>query len=125
MTLTKYILWYLLPLLLYSSFIFYTSSFPNLPTIRGVVTQEPVPEGAWTGDQIEHILVYSFLAFLFYRAIMQTKYHRVGVVAAILFCVVFGLIDEMHQAFVPGRTFSLLDILWNFIGSLFVRLIAS
>ncbi len=125
MTPTRYILLYLLPLVLYSSFIFYTSSISDLPTIRGIMTQEPVPKGAWTGDQIEHIAVYSVLAFLFYRAVMQTRYKNVGVIATIFFCVAFGLLDEVHQAFVPGRTFSLLDLFWNFIGSLFVRVVAS
>ncbi|MEK6867983.1 MAG: VanZ family protein [Nanoarchaeota archaeon] len=119
----KYILLYLLPLFLYAGAIVYSSTISDLPTIRGVVTSEPVPKGAWTGDELEHIAVYALLAFLFFRAIMQTKYQHVGVATTIIFCIVFGLFNEFQQAAVPERTFSMKDILWNFIGSLFVKLL--
>lgn len=117
----KYILFYLLPLFLYAGAIVYSSSISDVPTIRGVVTGEPVPKGAWTGDEIEHVLAYALLAFLFFRAIMQTKYQHVGVAVTIAFCIVFGFWNELQQSFIPERSFSLIDMLWNFIGSLFVK----
>lgn len=99
----------------------YSSTISDLPTIRGIVTSEPVPKGAWTGDEIEHIVVYALLAFLFYRAFMRTKYSNVGVAVTIIFCIGFGLFNEFQQAAVPERSFSMMDVLWNFVGSLFVK----
>ena len=99
----------------------YLSSLSDMPTIRGIVTQESVPKGAWTGDDIEHIIEYSILAFLFYRAFVQTKYQKSAVVATVLFCVAFGLFDELHQFFVPLRTLSLRDLFWDLVGGSTVR----
>ena len=101
----------------------YSSTISDLPTIRGIVTNEPVPKGAWTGDEIEHIAVYALLAFLFYRAFIQTKYQHIGVAATIMFCIIFGFFNEFQQAAVPERTFSMMDVLWNFVGSLIVKLL--
>ncbi|PIN77019.1 hypothetical protein COV16_07460 [Candidatus Woesearchaeota archaeon CG10_big_fil_rev_8_21_14_0_10_34_8] len=117
---TKYILFYLIPLILYACFIIYLSSIPVLPTIRGVITDEPVPKGAWTGDEVEHIIEYAILAFLFYRAVIQTKYKNIGIVGTIVFCVLFGISDEIHQNFVLERTSSILDLSWDFVGSLII-----
>lgn len=36
---------------------------------------------------------------------------------AFLFAVAYGLTDEVHQAFVPGRTASIFDVLANTIGA--------
>ena len=35
------------------------------------------------------------------------------------FCVLFAVLDELHQAFVPGRTSSIRDIVLGSVGSLF------
>lgn len=119
----KYILFYLIPLFLYAGAIAYSSTISDFPTIRGVVTEEPVPEGAWTGDEVEHILAYAFLAFLFYRAIKETKYQHVGITAAIVFCAAFGFWNELQQSFIADRSFSMMDMFWNFLGSLVVKVL--
>ena len=119
----RYILFYLIPLFLYAGAIAYSSTISDFPTIRGVVTQEPVPEGAWTGDEIEHILAYAFLAFLFFRAIKETKYHHLGITATIIFCISFGFWNELQQSFIAERSFSMMDMFWNMLGSLFVKLL--
>lgn len=118
----RYSLLYLLPLLLYASLIIYLSSLSNIPTIRGIITQEPVPKGSWTGDEIEHIIEYSILSLLFYRSLKPTKYHNQAFTATIIFAIIFGLFDEIHQHFIPLRTFSILDLLWDFIGGLTIRI---
>lgn len=35
------------------------------------------------------------------------------------FCVLFAMIDELHQAFVPGRTSSIRDVFLDSVGALF------
>ncbi len=120
----KYFLIYLLPLILYASFIIYLSSISNIPTIRGLITQEPVPKGSWTGDEITHIIEYSILSLLFYRAIKPTQYQHQAFIITIIFSLIFGLFDEIHQHFVPLRTFSTLDLIWDFLGGLTTRITA-
>ena len=119
----RYILLYLIPLFLYAGAIAYSSTISDFPTIRGVMTDEPVPEGAWTGDEIEHILAYAFLAFLFFRAIKETKYQHFGITATIIFCAGFGLWNELIQSSIAERSFSMVDMFWNILGSLFVKLL--
>lgn len=34
-------------------------------------------------------------------------------------CVLFAVLDELHQAFVPGRTSSIRDVLLDSVGALF------
>lgn len=118
----KFLLYYVLPLVFYASFIIALSSISNVPTIRGVLTQEPVPKDAWTGDDIEHVIEYGFLAFLFYRMIMQTKYQKHGIIVTVLFCLAFGVSDEFHQMFVLTRTPSFKDLFFDFVGSLTIRI---
>lgn len=117
----RFFLWYLLPVILFCSFIIFLSSLHNVPTIRGVVSTEPVSPGSWTGDEVEHLILYGILAFLVYRVIIHTKYAQHAFLATIFFCVLFGIFDELHQSFVPTRTMSVRDIVWNFIASLTSR----
>jgi len=43
---------------------------------------------------------------------------------ALLFCVLYGLLDEIHQLFVPGRSFQLTDILCRGVEFLLFKLLA-
>lgn len=120
----RYFIFYLLPVILYASFIISLSSISNIPTIRGVITHQPVPKGAWTGDEIEHIIEYSILAFLFYRALQPTKFKDRAHLATIIFIVIFGFLDEVHQYFVPLRTFSILDFFYDTVAGFTTRITA-
>lgn len=120
---TTYVWWYLLPIILYASAILYTSSISDLPTIRGVMTKEPVQPGAWTGDEIEHILVYAIFSFLVYRAVQQTKYNsnKTAFITTFCFLALFGILDELHQSTVPLRTMSMVDFFYDLIGAATIR----
>ncbi|MBI5073420.1 VanZ family protein [Candidatus Woesearchaeota archaeon] len=119
----KFLLWYLLPLVLYAGAILYSSTISDFPTIRGVVSQQPVPQGAWTGDDIEHIITYALLALLFYRMIMQSSWSSFSVAATVLFCFVFGFSNEIIQSFTPERSFSVMDMFWNMAGTLILKIL--
>lgn len=107
-----------LPVVACMGFIFYASSIPgkNIPAL--FVNQ----------DTIFHICIYLLLAYFFSRALKNT-YQDIAVAKLILFTVIFGVIygitDELHQAFVPYRTVSALDVfndgIGSLIGSLFYR----
>lgn len=39
---------------------------------------------------------------------------------AVLYCALYGLVDEVHQYFVPGRTCSILDLTVDILGAAIV-----
>lgn len=59
------------------------------------------------------------LAFLVARAldILSPLQPRRAALASIVLSTLFGLSDEIHQYFVPGRDASALDLLADFLGS--------
>jgi VanZ family protein len=95
------------PVLLYGLFIFYLSdrSF----------TQNPIPV---TSD-VFHPLEYATLAMLLAWAVrarwLEATAIRI-VIAVVLIGVVYAVTDELHQAFVPGRSPSWLDVGYDLLG---------
>ncbi len=101
------ILW--LPVFLYAGAIFYLSSIP----------QVPLPISFPFLDKLIHIAEYAILGLLLARAIKKTysfaSFKKLCLlIAGIAF--VYGLSDEFHQAFVPGRMVSLGDALFDGLG---------
>jgi VanZ family protein len=72
-------------------------------------------------DKGVHATEYAVLAFLVAHACVRTfdakPLLRVAFVAVLLTCL-WGLLDELHQAFVPGRSSDLLDLAADTIGAL-------
>ena len=54
-----------------------------------------------------HVVLYAILAFLLHLA--QGGAGRTRFVVALVVAAAFGLIDEIHQSFVPGRDCSVFD----------------
>ena len=98
---------YWLPVFLYAALIFYISSIaaPELP-ITGI------------DISLIHIPEFFILSYLLFRAFSTKNMNRSYMfILAILISTIYGVTDEIHQLFVPGRDFSIFDILFNFIGS--------
>ena len=58
------------------------------------------------GDKILHVIEYGFFAVLWYRAFRHAGYGATALRAlflAIVAATVYGISDEIHQAFVPTR----------------------
>lgn len=96
--------------LAYAGFIFYLSSetwgssLPSFPS----------------ADKIIHMLIYAPLSFSLVWALRATamrKHHGIPIVAFLL-AVLYGISDEFHQAFVPGRGASFVDLLADAVGSI-------
>ncbi|MEM2918709.1 MAG: VanZ family protein [Candidatus Altiarchaeota archaeon] len=97
-------------ILLYMALIFYLSSVPYPPQpITGLKKEAPI---------IEHIIEFIILGILLVPGFRAIGYHNQSFVFAILFGVFYGISDEIHQYFVPGRYAELSDILANSIGVL-------
>lgn len=100
---------YWLPVVIYCLAIFIQSSFPASPKI---------PE--WNGvDKLLHGLGYAFLGILFCRAFKQ-QFPRKSIPFILFLSIVstglYGLSDEIHQAFVPFRSADSLDVLADLVG---------
>lgn len=107
----KNIIRYWMPLYVYAGIIFYFSSLPH-----------PVPSISIPYfDKALHIIEYTCLGFLAARAFKNSSrkafYERFKMLA-ILAAVLYGISDEIHQAFVPFREFSVFDIIADMLGGM-------
>ena len=62
-----------------------------------------------------HILAYFFLTLFLGFALIKGKYKSLFVIV-ILFSIFYGITDEIHQYFVPGRSASISDVGLDSIG---------
>lgn len=111
MLVSMLILW--LPVAAYMAAIFWFSSQPVLPGVALLP--------AWLShDWLHHGAAYAGLALITLRAVAAGAWR--GVTAATLLAawaiaVVYGLTDEWHQSFVPGRTPDGRDVLADAAGA--------
>ena len=109
----KRFLWYWLPPLVCMGLIFVFSAMPDLPS--------PGPPGAWLDTVVKktaHVVSYGVLAWLYQRALHQhSPALSASGVLSIGLAMVYGLTDEFHQSFVPGRRGRLLDVGLDGIGA--------
>ena len=95
--------------------IFYLShqpgDFARLPPLPGL-------------DKLLHVIAYSILAgtFLYGLQPFPHKSNRSVFTAlvVVLFCIIYGISDEYHQSFIPGRFDSFWDVLADGLGALLV-----
>lgn len=66
-------------------------------------------------------IIYHFFAFFFFAlflniSLLRGKMNKWLMLYGIFIAVVYGVLDEVHQLFVPGRFFSLFDIVIDALG---------
>jgi VanZ family protein len=96
-----------LPVLAWMGLIFYLSAQPDLPH----------PETGWADllfSSTAHAVIFAVLAVLWARALGGRP--RAWLLALVL-TLLYALSDELHQAFVPGRTPDPLDLLCDGAGA--------
>jgi VanZ family protein len=111
---TVQVFWYWTPVVLYAGAIYYLSSQSHPEEHLPSFLLEDV------SDKILHAVAYGILAALCCRAFSWTTapaVARQAVVLAIVTASVFGITDELHQAFVPFREASWQDWLADTIGA--------
>mgnify|MGYP001557287481 CR=1 FL=1 len=104
-------IFYWLPLAALCFAIFYQSSFPCFQTGELFIHF----------DKILHFTAYALMAFLAARALKQERQGMSDThikLAAVCFSILFGVSDEIHQAFVPGRFASVWDLAADAAGSI-------
>ena len=74
-------------------------------------------------DKLLHVIAYGCLAGAFLYG-MQPHTHdsnrSVTATVVVIFCIIYGISDEFHQSFIPGRYDSFWDVLADGIGALLV-----
>lgn len=95
---------------LYMAGLFALSSIPDRKTDRGIEAYFPAP----TVQNALHVPAYAGLSYLMWRGLRGQR--RAALLAAVL-ATAYGVTDEIHQMFVPGRTASVTDALANALGA--------
>jgi VanZ family protein len=97
------------PVIAYMTAMFYAQSWPNAPQPPGPLT-----------DKHEHFFFYGVLGVLALRALTNAQWRRVSAataLGAIVFSSLYGVVNEFHQRFVPGRSYEVLDMIANAVGA--------
>ena len=97
--------------------LFALSSVPDRGPESEAVTQKLMPPPAW--HNFAHVPAYAVLAWLWWRALVHARWSRaVALWGAAALAFAYGLFDELHQYFVPGRFLSATDAALNGVGCL-------
>ena len=97
------------PVVLQLALIFAASSIQNLGQLPGGMS-----------DKSGHSIGYALLAFLLVRAFARGRLRDVtwlSVAVAIVAATLYGISDEFHQLFVPGRSADRYDVLADCVGA--------
>lgn len=105
---------YWFPVIIYTGIIFYFSSLPN-----------PLPQGLPTFNYMDlllHSAEYLILSILLLRALLHyTASHPYAFSIAI--AALYGITDEIHQLFVPGRVFAVSDMIADAAGACLILIL--
>lgn len=104
-----------LPPIIWGLTIYFASSFPG--------SKVHLIEGL---DKLIHFTVYGIFCFLIHRSFQNIKsdyFFRNSLLLAVIATSIYGLSDELHQAFVPQRSAEFADFVADFSGAIFYILI--
>jgi VanZ family protein len=96
---------------LWGGFLFLVTSWPNPPAVEA---------GGFPLDKLTHLLLYAVEAVLLHRAIRWKGRSRVAmsrVVAVVGTMAVWGMLDETHQEWIPGRRMDTGDLVADIAGA--------
>lgn len=105
-----------LPLIIYWLILFAATTLPA----------QAVPKTG-ISDKIEHFLGYFFLTILLsnllYFQNRKGKIKRFPITASLIIVASYGMVDELHQYFIPGRFCDINDWIADVIGAVVAGLI--
>jgi VanZ family protein len=99
-------MWWLLAVV-WAAFIFWLSSSPDSQGGFWLIQMIPF------GDKVAHGVAFGILAFCLYMATRNTWF-------ALFVTSLYGLFDEIHQMFTPGRSVDMTDWIADTLGALTV-----
>ncbi|MCP4343614.1 MAG: hypothetical protein GY799_33240 [Desulfobulbaceae bacterium] len=71
-------------------------------------------------DKLAHMISYGVLAIAVFFAWSEQQKNsksRAVMLATWVFCLLYGISDEFHQSYIPGRTASVYDLLADGVGA--------
>lgn len=73
---------------------------------------------------IYHFIIFFYLGiFLTISLTNQKSSNKSLIIISLMIAIIYGILDETHQMFVPGRYFDYLDVLTDSVGILFANLV--
>ncbi|MBI2092913.1 MAG: VanZ family protein [Deltaproteobacteria bacterium] len=98
---------YWIPAFFWACFIFYMSSRSNVE----------LPHFPFA-DKIIHLIVYAILGYFTARALSRGHglERKRTILISLLFSGFYGMTDEFHQSFVPGRAVEFFDLVSDILG---------
>ncbi|MBU2639596.1 MAG: VanZ family protein [Nanoarchaeota archaeon] len=102
-------IFYWLPVYVYMVLIFYFSS----DVVSGIAG---IGGGFNYISYLKHLIEYSILGVLFYRGFFNSKFKKKSFNLSLILASLYGLSDEVHQYFVPGRICSSVDFGVDVVG---------
>ena len=100
--------------ILIAVFIFYFSSL--------VLEEVAVGVKSWMSI-VYHISVFFFFSLFLFISLIKGKKNSKLFLFGILILLSYGIIDEIHQFFVPGRFCTVIDVFFDLIGISFAFMI--
>jgi hypothetical protein len=112
------------PAFLWMGFIFYLSSRTG-DDMGGWLSQIQRLIPSMEGLDWGHFLAYFILSITYVWAFRSRKMSWSYKIIAVLLCTLYGITDEYHQSFVPGRTPDVMDLRNDAIGASLAMLFIS
>jgi VanZ family protein len=88
---------------------------------------DPGPMPGGVSDKTVHAAVYAVFALLLLRALAKGRLDGITwprILTAVALTTLYGISDELHQRFVPGRSSDVLDVAADAVGACGVGAIA-
>ena len=114
MTTSTYKLYKMVPMLIVMGTIFFLSHKTG--------DEIQLPAFAYS-DLVAHMLIYAALgcAIIYAWSTKFKAYQPINVVCyTVVFCLLYGVSDEFHQSFVPGRYVSAMDVVADTVGAVII-----
>lgn len=67
-------------------------------------------------DKVAHLILYTGFGYVVLRAFRKAGRQRMAGVWTVLIVMFYGMTDELHQYFVPGRQFEMFDLIFDSLG---------
>ena len=85
------------------------------------ISSENLPEITFhIWDKLLHFIAFGILGFFLYRSFVHTAVpfiRKYGLRLSIFISIIYGISDELHQYFVPGRYCSFYDLVADILGA--------
>jgi VanZ family protein len=88
-----------------------------LPRESALVTNTSALAGGTDAtDSVGHVMIFAFVAILYYRALSVHFTARLNLISAVIIALAFGTFTEVGQHFVAHRGSNIFDLIANWFG---------